>query len=134
MVYQGTRCTLVHSELGTIKAISIRTLLAWVAGRARRFHVSGNSMNPVLRNGDWVFVRKGDPDPSDLKVGDILVARHPYIENSFVVKRLSRVTENGFFLLGDNPKESTDSRTLGAFPLSIVVGKVEVKWSTNKSN
>jgi type IV secretory pathway protease TraF len=42
-----------------------------------------------------------------------------------MIKRVARVTPDGrLFVVGDNPSESTDSRTFGALPPSQILGKV----------
>ena len=107
-------------------------LLQWAFGRVKRFEVKGASMSPVLREGDWVFVRPVLPEQNAFSPGDILVARHPHQKNSMLIKRFTHRTEYGLFLQGDNPGQSTDSRTLGAFPENRIVGKVTGSWSINK--
>ena len=96
-------------------------LLAWFVRRRRRFRVSGLSMAPLLADGDEVLVDPRAP----IEVGDIVVARHPFRIDTHLVKRLVAFDEAGKARLeGDNPAHSTDSRTLGALPRELIIGRV----------
>ena len=78
-------------------------------------------MNPTLRDGEVVLV---DRD-AEIEVGDIVVAKHPIEQISEVVKRVERINERGhYFLVGDNPDDSTDSRHYGAVTREYIKGKV----------
>lgn len=82
-------------------------------------------MWPHLRPGDRVLV-----DPNAYRrhppgVGEVVVADHPFRSDVRWVKRVASVTSTGSLeLVGDNPDESTDSRTQGAVPLHQVWGRV----------
>lgn len=78
-------------------------------------------MNPTLKDGEVVLV---DRD-AEIEVGDIVVARHPIEQNSELVKRVGRITEQGnYFLVGDNLEDSNDSRHFGAITREYIKGKV----------
>jgi nickel-type superoxide dismutase maturation protease len=91
----------------------------------QRYRIEGNSMLPTLQNGDQVLVEKKE----DYQINDIVVAKHPYQKNVILIKRVSEINEKGFYLLGDNQSESTDSRTLGTFQPKEIIGKVICKLS-----
>jgi nickel-type superoxide dismutase maturation protease len=89
-------------------------------GRRRAILVEGDSMLPNLKNGDGVLI---NPDEK-VSVGDIVLAKHPFKKSVIILKRLSEIDENGnYFLVGDNPSESTDSRTFGAISAKHILGK-----------
>ena len=78
-------------------------------------------MNPTLRDGEVVLVDR----EAEIEVGDIVVAKHPIEQISEVVKRVERINERGhYFLVGDNPDDSTDSRHYGAVTREYIRGKV----------
>lgn len=77
-------------------------------------------MLPTLAPGDHVFVDPG----AELAVGDLVVARHPYVSGQNLVKRVGALSAEGVRLISDNPGEATDSRTLGVLPRDHVLGKV----------
>jgi nickel-type superoxide dismutase maturation protease len=86
-----------------------------------RYRVEGSSMLPVLREGEQVVVDKN----AKIKVGDIVIARHPFKKSVVMIKRVREIDEKGnYFLLGDNPDESEDSRAFGAVSIEYIKGKV----------
>ena len=84
----------------------------------RYLAVAGPSMEPGLRDGDWVLALSG----AQVGVGDVVVAEHPARAGLLIVKRVARIGPDGYWLLGDRPDASTDSRHFGAVP--DVLGRV----------
>ena len=107
--------------------------LAWLASRlARRFsryEIAGESMLPALRPGDWVIVDRRAWERRAPREGEIALARDPRDPSRTLVKRI-RARESGgeLWLLGDNARRSTDSRTLGAFPPAALLGRVRWRY------
>lgn len=100
-------------------------LLLWLMGRRRRYRITGGSMRPILSPGDQILVDPLAYTETGPKVGDIVVARHLYRTDVWMVKRVVGVLDDGrCFLAGDNPDESTDSRLFGAVPRSLILGRV----------
>ncbi len=90
-------------------------------GRRKVILVEGNEMLPTLKNGDAVLL---DPT-AEVEVGDIVLANHPFKQSVKVIKRIGEIsTDERFLLIGDNPGESSDSRSFGAIPKSEILGKV----------
>jgi nickel-type superoxide dismutase maturation protease len=82
-------------------------------------------MQPLLMADDEVLVHPGAP----VEVGDVVVARHPHRVDVHLVKRVVGIDDAGRLSLeGDNPNESTDSRTLGTVPRDLVVGRVTSRF------
>lgn len=83
-------------------------------------------MWPTLNNGDTVLVM---PRPT-IREGDIILANHPYKSSVKIVKRVAEILPDGALILrGDNPVESTDSRSFGSISKRDVVGKVICRLS-----
>lgn len=80
--------------------------------------VAGPSMEPTLRDGDWVIARRD----GRARVGEVVVLDHPGRPGMLIVKRVQRVDVDGYWVLGDAPDASTDSRHFG--PVPEVVGRV----------
>ncbi|MGB7209815.1 MAG: nickel-type superoxide dismutase maturation protease [Pyrinomonadaceae bacterium] len=90
-------------------------------GSRHKYICEGKSMNPTLKDGEVVLVDK----EAKIEVGDIVVAKHPFEQDSEIVKRVERINERGhYFLVGDNVEESSDSRHFGAVTREYIKGKV----------
>ena len=86
-----------------------------------RFVVQDTSMQPCLRPGDRVIAVKCLRP----RAGDVVVCRDPEYTSQFIAKRVGSTLPNGdLFVVGDNPNVSRDSRSFGAVPRALVVGRV----------
>ena len=74
-------------------------------------------MVPTLRHGDALLVRRGDR----VRAGDVVVGRFPTGPAHLVVKRAVRPAGTGWWLEGDNPLVTDDSRAYGP---GVVLGRV----------
>jgi nickel-type superoxide dismutase maturation protease len=107
-------------------------VLLVVAVRLRPFRVEvqGDSMRPTLEPGDWAVATAG----GRVRKGDVVVLERPDRPGLEVVKRVTGApSETGlgfdeWFVEGDNPQESTDSRTFGAVPRSAINGRVRLVY------
>jgi len=97
--------------------------LLYFAGRRMAFLVEGDSMSPALNDGDTVLVRP----LADIKVGDIVLADHPYRSSVTILKRVARIADGRVTLAGDNEAASTDSRTFGPVSIKSIIGRVECR-------
>jgi type IV secretory pathway protease TraF len=80
--------------------------------------ISGASMQPTLAEGKVVWA---SGLYRDLKAGDVVILEHDGIEK---IKRVQAVQDGELFVLGDNSRASTDSRSFGWLPLSLVRAKI----------
>ncbi len=80
-------------------------------------------MEPTLKPGDYVIVNKLAYIFSKPSEGDIVVFRHPK-KDEFLVKRISEVHGNKYYVVGDNKNYSTDSRHFGAITKHLIIGKL----------
>lgn len=78
-------------------------------------------MAPTINDGEVVLhVPRALP-----AVGDIIFVSHPYMQNVKIMKRISEINgEGNMTLTGDNPADSTDSRTFGLIPIKSSLGRV----------
>jgi signal peptidase len=76
--------------------------------------VRGNSMLPLLHEGDLVFLHH--VDPQDIKVGDIVVYKSIY--GGYIIHRVIKVIEtpNGFLYETKGDNNPADDSMLGQFP------------------
>ena len=79
--------------------------------------VVGMSMLPAYRPGAIVVgVQRLRP-----RIGSVVVAE---LHGREIIKRVTRVSRRGFYLMGDNTDHSTDSRTYGWFAPQLIKGVV----------
>lgn len=68
-------------------------------GKKVKIAVRGNSMNPVLNDGDIVILEKGQQLP--IEKGDIILAKY---EGKYVLHRVVWISSDFFYLAGDGNK------------------------------
>jgi nickel-type superoxide dismutase maturation protease len=110
--------------------------LAWWSWRRRPFLVAveGASMAPTLRPGDLVVAIR----PNHLSRGSLVVVEHPQRPGFEMVKRLlaggGEVVEgrtlgsNEWWVVGDAPTASTDSRFFGPIERAAIRGEVVARY------
>jgi nickel-type superoxide dismutase maturation protease len=77
-------------------------------------------MEPTVRSGEWWVVRR----TATVSPGDAVLLVHPQRPDALVVKRISHITGDGWWVLGDNPAASEDSRQFGEVPRGNIVGRL----------
>jgi nickel-type superoxide dismutase maturation protease len=92
----------------------------------RTFEVTGESMLPTLCPGDWLVVRTGERVRARVRIGDVVIARHPGEPDRLIVKRISGRTADGWWLESDNQRAAgrQDSWDFDAVPDRLLVGRV----------
>lgn len=90
---------------------------------ARRYvdvvEVRGRSMMPTLRPGDRLLVIR-----ASARIGDVVVVLDPRDCSRELIKRVVAADASGVTLRGDNVAASTDARTFGAIPTTMVHWRV----------
>jgi nickel-type superoxide dismutase maturation protease len=90
-----------------------------------RIAVAERSMEPVLRPGDWLLVRR----TRRVRAGQIVLARHPERPAMLIVKRAARRQDGGWWLESANPAAgAVDSARFGAVPDTLIEGRVLVRY------
>jgi nickel-type superoxide dismutase maturation protease len=88
-----------------------------------RVKIAERSMEPALRPGDWLLVRR----TRRIRPGQIVLARHPGQPGLLIVKRAARRVPGGWWLESDNPGAgAVDSRRFG--PVPVVEGRVLFRY------
>ena len=94
----------------------------WPIGRVM---VAERSMEPALRPGDWLLVRR----TRRIRPGQIVLARHPQRPDLLLVKRAARRVDDGWWLESDNPAAgAVDSRAFGVVPPALIEGRMLVRY------
>lgn len=95
----------------------------------RKYEIKGTSMFPTLKAGEVVLA---SPLPYLFikpNVNDIVVCLNPQ-DKHVIIKRIQAIKEKRFFVVGDNYKESTDSRSFGYIARKDIIGKIIYKLKT----
>jgi signal peptidase I len=105
-----------------LAAVTMLLVLAWWLRRAFVVvTVTGRSMEPALRHGDRVLVRRAPAGA--VRPGRVVVlATRP--DGPWMVKRAVAVDAGGLAVTGDNAAFSHDSRHFGPLPADLLVGVV----------
>ena len=96
-----------------------------------RVAVAEQSMEPALRPGDWLLVRRGlrPGRPPRIRPGRLVIARHPGRPDLLLVKRVTRREPRGWWLESDNPGAGTvDSRHFGPVGTDLIEGRVLIRY------
>ena len=81
-------------------------------------------MYPTLRDGERVVVDTTACREAPPAVGDVVLARHPFMRDMWMIKRVVGVADDGRYLLrGDNALESSDSRSFGPVAPRSILGR-----------
>lgn len=112
-----------------LKSGGLREFLLWLTRRRRRFRVSGRSMMPLLEPGQEVLINPTAYRHTLPQPGDIVIIRHPYQPQFRLIKRITAVlNEERYIVKGDNPLESTDSRSFGPVSVEHILGQVTSRF------
>jgi signal peptidase I len=89
----------------------------------RLLKISGHSLYPDFREGEYVLAAKVPFPSGKIKAGDVIIFRQPGYGT--LIKRVRQVVESGkAFDVRGTQIESTDSRDFGPVPWEHVSGKV----------
>ena len=112
--------------------------------------VSGNSMEPTYKDGDKLWASKAYWLVGQIKKKDVVVLKTGDTAQGYIIKRVYglggdvidwknvpesyslangeyRVPAGQVYVLGDNRDVSEDSRALGPFPESQIIGRIVAK-------
>jgi len=88
------------------------------------YQISGNSMAPAFLNGEKVLVFVWAYIMFKPRINDVVICK---FHKNKLIKRIQRIDQNEIFVIGDNKKESTDSRSFGYLSTKNILGKVIFK-------
>lgn len=130
---------LAYKQHPILKTISIITILvitplltsAIFLERALLFglelyYIPSRSMTPTLKIGDIILVDEWKYEKNAPENGDVVVFNFSSMPDRIFVKRIAEVRGEGdyYYLLGDNPDASQDSRYFGPVKRTDIRGKV----------
>ena len=86
-----------------------------------RFTISGHSMEPFIKNGQTVLVSLILYLISKPKIGDIVAFRK---DEKVLIKRITKIGGEKYFVRGDNKNDSMDSKDFGWIEKEKIIGRV----------
>ena len=123
-----------HALRKAFLAAAVAGVAVWWRGRPFRVAVQGGSMEPALQAGDCLVAFR----PGRIRRGDLVVLEHPQRPGFEVVKRVEALPGERFgdrilgpeeyWLVGDQPAASTDSRTFGPVGRPAIRGVVKLRY------
>ncbi len=95
-----------------------------------RVAVAERSMEPVLLPGDWLIVWRGlTARPVPVRPGQLVIAGHPDLPGTLLVKRIAWREADGWWLTSDNPGAgAVDSFRFGPVPPGLIKGRVLIRY------
>jgi nickel-type superoxide dismutase maturation protease len=85
--------------------------------------VAGHSMEPTLRDGDWLLVDTDAYRRRQPQAGELVVATHPRMPAGLVIKRVAVVHPDGrLSLAGDHPAHA-DEPALAGLAVPSLLGR-----------
>lgn len=90
--------------------------------RVARIH--GDSMVPKFRSGDLVLIKSAN----QAKRNQVVIAQRPDREELLIIKRVITITNQGYWLQGDNAEFSDDSRLFGEVSKDLIKGVVLFRY------
>lgn len=128
------------SQTAAALAVGVALAYSFLRWKPFKVEVTGPSMAPTLLPGDWACAVK----PARLRRRDVVVVEHPARPGFEMVKRITgipgEVAPGGRFLAfdewwveGDNPAASTDSRHFGPVTTDRIKATVRlVYWPPSR--
>ena len=120
------------AAISTILVVLLVALLLGLDFLVHPWIVAGSSMEPTLRAGDRVLVDVWTYRQRPPRRGEIVLVR-PEPGSSALVKRVTRIVPSSpghqaaVWVVGDNTRDSLDSRQLGAIDRERIVGRVVLR-------
>lgn len=90
-----------------------------------RFKISGHSMEPLIKFDEFVLASSLPYVFKNPQKGDIIVFKDK--TRKTLIKRIIRIKGENYFVLGDNRRDSLDSRKFGWILRREILGKIIAK-------
>jgi nickel-type superoxide dismutase maturation protease len=123
-----------HGPLKRLFPLLAAGMLVWWRWQPFRVDVEGDSMTPTLSPGEYLVAVRS----RTVRRGSLVVVEHPDRPGYEMVKRVAalpgerveaRILEpDEYWVIGDNPDGSTDSRSFGPVSSAAIRGRVVLRY------
>lgn len=79
-------------------------------------------MQPTLKNGEDIIVNRLSYLLFSPKINDVVAITDDKMK--VYIKRIKKISDKKYYVLGDNPDDSRDSRSFGWITKKDIIGKV----------
>jgi signal peptidase I len=118
-----------------LKIFGLPFILIFILFNFKVIKIQGNSMDPIIKNNSYAIVDNFLHKLFTIQKNDILLFEsngHEVVkkivgfpgETIEIETKTIKLDNNEIYVIGENPKESIDSRTYGPLKKSQIIGKI----------
>jgi len=125
-------------KFALIAIVIVLPIRMWVA---QPFIVSGESMDPTFKDGNYLIVDEISYATREPQKNEVIIFRYPKDPSKYFIKRIIGLPgetvevagtqiilkEDEYYVLGDNRDRSLDSRVWGAVSKKNIIGRAYVR-------
>jgi signal peptidase I len=88
-----------------------------------KYTIVGDSMAPTILENQTILINRLAYVLRKPTTNDIIALKDPR-DGKILIKRITKIVNNKYFVTGDNKEHSTDSREFGMIEKSDILGKI----------
>ncbi|MEX0617179.1 MAG: S26 family signal peptidase [Candidatus Woykebacteria bacterium] len=93
-----------------------------------RFKIVGHSMEPDFYSGQRIIINRWAYIFSDPTIGDIIAFRDRHDKGKIALKKVKKILDKSYYVVGLNQEDSQDSRSFGYISSKEIIGKFFTRY------